>query len=344
MIGAAGEMIFRACGANGIELLEDEISEIRTGHYKLLRVDINYSFAMGTRSNLLGWIKKAALVAHIPRRRSKTYGSTTVNWGEQSRHWSIKAYAKGDELIAAGHNANSHKLPADLPNRQELLDWCADKLRIKVSLKARHLKKLGLDQASAWNGATAYKQFRAHLSQLSLDANLTSTPADVEALPSHLRTTHRLWQLGDNLSGHMTRSKLYRHRKELLRRGIDISSPPGTLGKLQEIALSKYLESPVALPDWALTDALYFSPKKPDMGQCVLGGAEGVSVDDANSWENDSSGCGCVSVEQRYSVTDVGADIALPKPQTLDAPRRWPKIMATAKPIATGQTLMQGVA
>lgn len=294
LIGVGAEMIARVCSLAGIELLDSEADDIRLGRYQPLRVDINYSFATGSSQAAKCWIKKATTIADLCRRgRGQAYGSTSVVWGAKSRSWSLKAYVKGDEL-------RKHVLPPELPRREQLQNWSDDKLRLELSLMARYLKKMGLDQAASWTTETPMTVFRNHLSRLRIDGGVTLTPSDVEALPTRLRQTHRLWLYGEDLEGLMTRSTLHRHRKELMKAGVNISVP-ASKEALTTVALRAYLQTPVPIPEWAIGTPLYFHPD-------------------------------CATVTQEYRVTDI-ASYEAPCPSQRVSPRRWPRIIACGNKI-----------
>jgi II/X family phage/plasmid replication protein len=198
-------------------------------------------------------------------------------WGEKSRHWKLKAYSKGAEITAP-----KHKLPMSFPSRDQMNAWCDDKLRIEVELKARYLRKLGLDQASSWSSGTALGLFQEHLGRLQLGGKLVVNPAGVESLPYRLRPTHSLWFQGANLRQLMSDATYYRHRTELMRRGINIGVPPRQ--EATTIPLSKYIVSPcIDVPAWAVGAGLYFDP-----------GKDGKELDEG--WSS-------LSVRQGYGVT-----------------------------------------
>ena len=89
---------------------------------------------------------------------------------------------------------------------------------------------------------------------------------------------------------------LYRRRKQLMEHGIDIAVTP-VVDALTTVPLSRYLESPTEVPQWARTAGLYVEP-------------------------------GCSTVRQESSVTDMPDDTTLLTPQPPDAPRRWSSILA----------------
>jgi II/X family phage/plasmid replication protein len=237
-------MILRVCERRAIELTTDELREIEAGRFRLLRVDINQSFAAGSRVEAERWIKRAAVATLKHRGRGQQPGPTTVIWGERSRCWSLKAYAKGTEL-----EARRHQLPSTVPMRTKLLSWADDKVRIELMLRSRELKKLGLDCAASWAAGTALQLFREYLSRLQL-GSVSFTPSILELIPQHLRLTHLLWSEGKDLKELFSKSKRHRHRQKLLEYGIDIGAPHQA-DVAMDTPLARYLELPAETPDWA---------------------------------------------------------------------------------------------
>ena len=260
--GLGAAMIERACASRGLELRDSELADIRAGHYDLKRVDINYSFATGSRENALGWIGKAAATGTLQNRgRGRLRKSSTVTWGEGSRQWKLKAYSKGKELEAGGH-----ELSDTLPMRTQLAEWSDDKLRIELELHTRQLEKLGLEHASSWRRETPRELFDVYLAKLLLGDQVMLSPSAVKLLPPHLRMTYGCWVGGLDLLQLMPRAKYYRHRKTLLGYGVNIAVPPQG-EELPAVPLRQYLETPcMEVPAWAVGNELYWQPGNDDKG------------------------------------------------------------------------------
>jgi II/X family phage/plasmid replication protein len=272
--GLGAAMIGQACAALELELLDSERAGIRAGEYDLKRVDINYSFATGSRENAIAWIGKAAAVG-TPQNRGKgrLHKSSTVIWGEGSRHWKLKAYSKGKELDAVGH-----ELPEALPVRTQLAEWGNDKLRVELELHTRTLQKLGLDHASSWRTETPRDLFDDYLAKLRLGDQVMLSPSAVQLLRPHLRMTYGCWMSGLDLLQFMPRAKYYRHRKALLMdHGFDIGVPPDQ-GPMPTMPLSQYLETPCTeIPAWAVGTDAYWQPSNGAVG-VMAGGQASITV------------------------------------------------------------------
>jgi II/X family phage/plasmid replication protein len=262
LVGLGAAMIEGACKSVGLELLKAELDDIRAGRYELKRVDVNYSFATGSRTNALAWIEKAAAVGTLQNRgKGRLRNSSTVTWGEASRHWKLKAYSKGQEITARDHG-----LPEAIPMRSQLAAWSDDKLRLEVEIHARQLQKLGLEQASSWRNETPWKLFREYVAKLRLGGRLILSVNAVQSLPYRLRPTYTNWARGEDLRQLMSKPTYYRHCRELLALGINIAAPP-TKDEVPTISLSHYLESPCAkVPTWAMGTDLFCEPENDDEG------------------------------------------------------------------------------
>jgi II/X family phage/plasmid replication protein len=269
-IGAA--MIERVCGSLGLELLDEELFAVREGRYELLRVDINYSFATGSRANVLAWIDSAAAVGSLQHRgRGRLHNSSTVSWGEGSRYWKLKAYSKGDEIETRGR-----KLPETLPMRAQLAEWGDDKLRIELELHVRQLRKLGFQRASSWRKETPWQLFRGYLARLRLGGHVVLTPAALQSIPLSLRQTYSNWVHGADLVSLMSRAKYFRHRSQLLEHGINIGVPPQP-GQVPTIPLSQYLQMPCAeVPAWVMGTEVYYESGYEKEG--LVGGERSIRV------------------------------------------------------------------
>lgn len=249
-------VIARCCDALEIPLHDDEVVNIAQGETDLLRVDINYSYSTGSRSNALAWIRGAEQHGTLQHRgRGMMYGST-VQFGKRSRYWSLKAYCKGQEL-----EARDHGLPVDLPHRAELLAWADDKLRPEVTLHARQLREYGLDKVKHWTADKVRDIFVAHLAKLSLSGHLTMTEEAIRSMPPGLQGALAMWKAGTDLRATLNRRTFYKYRKQLLDlAGVDIAVAPVN-ERANVVPLVRVIEAvPASIPEWAVGTSLYWQP------------------------------------------------------------------------------------
>lgn len=243
------------CDPLGIEMTNSELDLVMAGDIELVQVDINYSFGTGTRANALAWIRAAELHGHLEHRgRGQLTKGSTVTWGKGSRIWELKAYSKGQEL-----EAPDHRLPADLPHRAELLEWANDKIRPELKLRARYLRKLGLDHVRDWKPGTPRDIFVEHLGKLRLSGELTMTDDATKTLPPGLQGALAMWKAGTDLRDAFPRRTFYHYRRKLLDlAGVDIAVAPVN-ERANVVPLVRTIEAvPAEIPSWAHGTPIYW--------------------------------------------------------------------------------------
>lgn len=234
-----------------------------TGDIQLTRVDCTQSFHLESSGAVMAWLRAAEQTAYLSHRgRGQLTKGSTLYFGKHSRRWSLKLYAKGQEVRRAGHGQESiMALPA-------ALDWADKTLRVELTLRSMELKRLGKSLVSAWS--TDYHDFSGVTDELLRQrfegmtmTTTTTLPADtIQSFRPALRTAFLSWQSGVDLREVLTRPTFYRYRKELLIHGIDIATlmPKDTPSNV--VPLFKTLEAvPAPIPDWAIGTSLYFEPR-----------------------------------------------------------------------------------
>lgn len=237
--------------------------KIHGGFYEFTRVDINAMFSLGSLSAVNDWISSAEFNARTRHGRPTLKGGT-LYFGKHSRRWAIKAYSKAEEVEKgikqqSGKDCNKRMLPV------ALRDWMQDKLRIELVLRQKELKEHCNSVAANWiNGQTcAHDLYSEYLPRLELNQNMRSENQDLAAkLPSRLLGTYTLWSEGFDLHARMSKPTFYRHRKELLAFGIDITHKPAPRTKSNVVPLVRVLEAkPASIPDWVKNSDLVYTPK-----------------------------------------------------------------------------------
>jgi len=190
---------------------------ILNGEYSLSRVDINKMIAMGSRAEVLAWIR---VTSHASRSRHKSGGilrGDTLYFGKHSRRWAMKLYSKGQEI-----EVNGHQLP-DLPSRDLLTQWAQDKLRWELVLRGAELRKQGIHTAATFVKADLCALFDSYKQRITIPKNEELPTATINQLPRHLRSTYTLWKSGEDPRQLLSKNTFYRHRRLLFAHGIDIS-------------------------------------------------------------------------------------------------------------------------
>jgi len=227
---------------------------ILDGHYTISRVDINGMFELGSRLDVIGWLSALERTARTRHGTAVSKGNT-VYFGKNSERWSIKFYSKGQEI-------ESHKLPGPL-QLTSLPDFANNKLRAELTLRSKELVKLGLNVGSSWFNIDVWEVYKEYMGRVEMSEQ---KPIDDIALklPRHLGLTYLSWKEGYCLKPPvLPKNTYYRHRRELLEFGIDISIPNPNKEVSNVIPLNRVIEMrPSGIPDWAFGTELLFEPRK----------------------------------------------------------------------------------
>ncbi len=233
------------------------------GDIRLTCVDATESFHLNSRAEVLAFLRSAEQTAHLAHRgRGQLTKGSTLYFGQHSRRWSLKLYAKGPEIERKGHE---QRIILDLPHAKA---WADRTLRAELRLHSMELRRLGLDLVSAWipvdgvpSGATP-ELLRDRFEGMTMTTT-AKLPADVfETFRPALRLALQSWESGADLRAVLPARTFYKYRKELLPHGIDIATKmPVEVSNV--VPLYKVLEAkPVQVPDWAIGTPLFFEPRR----------------------------------------------------------------------------------
>jgi II/X family phage/plasmid replication protein len=231
------------------------------GHYRLTKVDVNYSWQLKTCADCLAWIYAAERTAHLRHRGPGKLKGSTLYFGMDSRRWAFKIYSKGNEIINGG---KAHRiLIRDEDQLQSLHAWADDKLRFEVVLHSMELRKLGLDRGAAWTETTAIELHREKLQGLEMSDTVNLSHESLAGLSPRLVLAYQAWKEGHDMRKLLPDRTFYRYRKELLRCGIDIAIRQPHEDRSNVVPLVRVLEAvPAQIPAWAYGTPLYFEPRK----------------------------------------------------------------------------------
>lgn len=260
--GTPGPLIelfmFRLCEMLPLLLPTDlDLRRWQDGRFELRRIDLNRMFHLNNRADVRSWLRAASETAYLKHRgRGSLTKNGTLYFGKHSRRWSLKFYAKGDELEAG----KDHGLPADIPERDRLLSWADRALRSEVVMRSMELKRRNLNWACGWDENTGSVLLSGIAKGLNMSEQRLVPSVDLENLPSRLRMAYAAWLAGEDLRQILSRPTFYRYRKQLLPLGIDIA----ILQPREEsnvVPLVRILEAvPVGVPDWAIGTPLLVGP------------------------------------------------------------------------------------
>lgn len=220
------------------------------------RIDINEMYSLGSRSNVLQWLYHASATSRT-RLHSAIMKGSTVYWNADSKRWVCKAYAKGQELELPRNNKRGLIELTD-----SVKQWADDILRIEITLKSKQLHDLmcnRLDVLCNIEPSDLFNEFKGLITmsdQLELKTCLRDT------LKGAILHAYTMWDLGIDCRSRMSKSAFYRHRKELLNYGIDISIPKPQQTNNVVPFIKTIVLQPAVVPDWAHGTELFYEPKK----------------------------------------------------------------------------------
>ena len=225
------------------------------GIYQLKRVDCTAMWELPRRVDVRAWLRAAEMQSKSRHGRPVTTGGT-LYFGKNSRRWSIKFYAKGDEIAAKGH-----KLPFEIDLRDKLIELADNKLRGELTLRSIQLKEKQLSVAAQWDESTPLKLLIQYIESLNMSDQFSITPVSLEGLPSRLIAVYTLWKEGIDIRAMFPKASFYRYRSDLLKQGIDIAirqpSKPDNVIPLVRVLRP---EAIVQVPRWAINSPIYFNP------------------------------------------------------------------------------------
>lgn len=230
----------------------------RRGMFDLLRVDVTESFALDSAADVRAWIAAAGETASMKWKGRATMTSGTLYFGKvasgkRASPWSMKIYAKGDELAV---NRKGHRLPFGLPARDELTEWASNILRVEVLLRASELNRKGgrddWTRASTWTEDFALAIFWRYFEKMQLGEAVMLEAKELDGMKPYLKAAYNLWLAGGDLRGIYKRPTVYRYRRELLELTdgrVDIFA---RVSAGNVVPLRRVLElKPAPVPNWA---------------------------------------------------------------------------------------------
>jgi II/X family phage/plasmid replication protein len=235
----------------------------RSGDIRLTRVDQTSSFHLANLSDVLAWLRAAEQTAHLSHRgRGQLVKGSTLYFGQHSRRWSLKLYAKGQEIRSKGHEQG---MILQLPHA---LAWADRTLRAELVLRSMELRRLGLDSVSAWSqidgvdSSVTTGLLRERLGAMTMNTVSHLPAAILDGLKPSLRMAYQSWEAGTDLRAILPARTFYRYRSELLPHGIDIAAL-NPKEKSNVVPLVRVLEAvPAQIPDWAHGTRLYWEPRR----------------------------------------------------------------------------------
>ena len=230
----------------------EQLEAIKMGRLTISRIDINETWFLKDKNEVLAWLRAAGQKMHLKHRGAGQFRGDTLYWGKGSRRWFIKGYSKGDEI-----NGKKSNFP-DALRTPEMLEYADRALRLELTLKSNQLREWMLHDVYHWNADTG-KMLLLHLIKgLEMSNNIRLTDDVIKSLPTGLTTAYLAWWGGADLKQMLAKNTFYRYRRKLKEYDIDISILRDVKeDKNNVIPLVKVLEAqPVGIPDWAIEQGL----------------------------------------------------------------------------------------
>lgn len=230
----------------------EQLASIKEGNYTVSRVDINETWLLNNRKDVLAWIASAGQKMRLKHRGAGQFKGDTLYWGKGSKRWFLKCYSKGDEI-----NNKKSNFPEALRTSQ-MLEYADRSLRFEMTLKSNFLREAMLHMPMNWSDDTVKILLIDALRKLEMSNNMRLSDTLLESMPNSLRTTYLLWWHGEDLKQILSKPTFYRRRSKLKQYDIDIGiirDPEQEDSKV--IPLIKILEAePAGIPDWAYEQGL----------------------------------------------------------------------------------------
>ncbi|WP_185597940.1 phage/plasmid replication protein, II/X family [Burkholderia cepacia] len=218
-----------------INATSDKIDAWINGDIELYRVDLAVNFRLESSRQVddaLTQLKRRFIAMRCQCSIHVRYAALCPRG---SRHYSIAAYDKGDQMSLKSSGDHADNL------FKRLAKECEGLLRIEVRLRRAELKKLGLTLARDWGPGTARDVFRKYFARLPL-RDVTFGPlstTDFEGIDERMRPVLALHKLGADWKQIYSDRTRVRHKAYFKARGIDLdcpSQPDRTVSLLEVLA------------------------------------------------------------------------------------------------------------
>lgn len=230
----------------------------REGHFDITRVDVCAMYQLDSRASVravLWAMEQRAYLRH--RGRGTLTKNGTLYFGQNSRRWALKLYAKGDELEAG----KGHGLPPDLLSCEQVQAFASDKLRIELVMRSLELKRRDLSHGLDWGMTTSADLLNAIVQGIEMSEVIALPMKEVAELPHRLRLVYLSWQKGEDLRAILPKSTFYYCRNELLKKGIDIAVRQSYEDRSNVVPFVRIIECvPCGPPEWAYGTSLLAGP------------------------------------------------------------------------------------
>ena len=231
----------------GLNPTIQDLEGIKEGRYTVSRVDINETWLLKNRADVMAWIRAAGEKMSMPYRGKGVFSGDTLYWGKGSKYFYLKCYSKGDEIHGKKSNfPEALKIP-------QMLDYAERALRLELVLCSKALREWHINMPCVWSEDMPKMLLLTHVRGLEMSNQFMLSDDVLDALPTKLRAYYKLWLMGEDLRIDLPKRTYYRIRKELKEYDIDIALVRDVDKPVNNVVpLIRVLEAePVGIPDWA---------------------------------------------------------------------------------------------
>ena len=179
---------------------------------------------------------------------TSTYGyGETVYRNQHSQSSALKFYDKAKELT------DNKGLPANLPNREAIMDFAKSVIRCELVLRHPKLKAMEMTRPKDCTFALLKSELENAIGRMNLKRRVRAglTALDLREVKQMYHTTYRCWEHGDDLETLLEPKAFKRQAAYFAERGINLNEKPSIDGKeylLGDIfTLSNAVEPPAEL-------------------------------------------------------------------------------------------------
>lgn len=252
-IGLMSAVMERITSSLGIE----PVSNTALATALVSRLDFTKSLQFENRQQVRAYLSQVSIRAHSRNGRPSTRGSTLYFQKGSKRHI-VVCYSKGDEL-----QVSSHQLPEGLPKREQVIEEADKLMRVELRIKGLELSDIGMRRLGDCTPKRLNEVYADYIGRIEMSTSTKIANDELKALGRAVGNTYLLHKEGVDVRSLMTESTFYRHRKKLLRYGIDIAVPMPSEGSAEIIPLHRVIKAqPYSPPQWAYESGLFFQPQK----------------------------------------------------------------------------------
>ena len=231
----------------GLNPTMHDLQLIKEGRYTVSRVDINETWLLKNRSEVMAWIRAAGQKMSMPYRGKGVFSGDTLYWGKGSKYFYLKCYSKGDEI-----NGKKSNYPDEL-RIPPMLEYAERALRLELVLCSKALREWHINMPCVWSEDMPKMLLLTHVRSLEMSNNFVLNDDVLDALPTKLRLYYKAWLRGDDLRQDLPARTYYRIRKQLKEYDINIELVRDVDKPVDNVVpVIRILEAePVSIPDWA---------------------------------------------------------------------------------------------